>query len=256
MLHRILDQFLQVALHVLQSTDIVPGHVGHLHHCLSQAGRVGHTQSVTEVILIDRHRIQNLSIDLLILNVDQIHLFADALHGRLSTQRGNVSAHKTVRLACDRLGIHILVELHVAGMDAEHLETSILVRHANVDLAIESSEATESRVHRIGTVGSTNDHHGSALFQSVHEGEKLRHNSTLDLSIGLVTLGSNGIDLVDKDDGGRILLGLLERFAQVRLRFSRHLGHDLGTVDQKEERTSLVGNRTGDEGLSRTGGTI
>lgn len=35
MLHRILDQLLELALHVLQSTDVGPRHVGHLHDGLA-----------------------------------------------------------------------------------------------------------------------------------------------------------------------------------------------------------------------------
>jgi hypothetical protein len=71
----------------------------------------------------------------------------------------------------------------------------------------------------------------------------------------LVTLGSNRVDLVDEDDRRRVLLRLLERLPQVRLRLSRHLRHDLGTVDQEEERSRLVRNRTSHERLTRSGRT-
>jgi hypothetical protein len=69
----------------------------------------------------------------------------------------------------------------------------------------------------------------------------------------LLSLGSDRIDLINEDDSGRVLLGLLERLPQVRLGLSRHLGHDLRTVDEEEERSGLVSNGSGHEGLSGSG---
>lgn len=68
----------------------------------------------------------------------------------------------------------------------------------------------------------------------------------------LLSLRSNRVNLVDEDDGRAVLLGLLERLPEVRLGLSGHLGHDLRTVDEEEEGTSLVGDGSGHEGLSRS----
>ena len=51
----------------------------------------------------------------------------------------------------------------------------------------------------------------------------------------LLTLGGDGVDLVDEDDGGRVLLRLLERLPQVALRLAGQLRHDLRAVDEEEE---------------------
>jgi hypothetical protein len=66
----------------------------------------------------------------------------------------------------------------------------------------------------------------------------------------LLTLGSDRIDLVDENDGRAVLLGLFEGLSQVALRLSGHLGHDLGTVNQEKERSSLVGDSSCHQGLS------
>ena len=89
-------------------------------------------------------------------------------------------------------------------------------------------------------------------------GKRRQHTSCRDnkptaQSTHLVTLGRDRVDLVDKDDGGRVLLGLLERLAEVRLGLSGHLGHDLGTVDEEEEGAGLVGDGARHERLSGTG---
>ena len=70
--------------------------------------------------------------------------------------------------------------------------------------------------------------------------------------IYLFTFGSDRVNLVDKDDGGRILLRLLEGFAEVTLTFTSHLTHNLRTIDQEEECASFVRDRTCHERLTGT----
>jgi hypothetical protein len=84
----------------------------------------------------------------------------------------------------------------------------------------------------------------------------LRDDTTLDFTVGLVTLGGDRVDFVDEDYCGRVLLGFLKGLAQVGFGFTGHLGHDFGTVDQEEESASLVGNSSGHESLTGTGRTV
>ena len=252
----ILDELLEVALDTLETTNVVPGDVGDLHDGLAEAAGVGNAQSVAEVVLADGHRIEDLGVDLLVLDVDEVHLLADALHGGLGTEGGDIGADEAVGLAGDGLRVDVLVELHVAGVDAEHLEAAVLVGDANVDLAVEAAEAAEGGVDGVGAVGGADDDDGGALLEAVHEGEKLGDDAALDLAVGLVALGGDGVDLVDEDDGGGVLLGLLEGLAEVGLGLSGHLGHDLGSVDEEEEGAGLVGDGPGDEGLAGAGGSV
>lgn len=57
-----------------------------------------------------------------------------------------------------------------------------------------------------------------------------------------LALGSNGIDLIDEDDGRRILLRLLEGLSKIALALACQLGHNLRTVDQEEESSRLIRN--------------
>ena len=246
MLNGVLNKLLKVTLDILKTTNVVPADVGDLNDGLTETAGVGNTEGVTEVILVDGHGIEDLSIDLLVLNVDQVHLLADALHGGLGTKGGNIGTDETVGFAGNGLGIDILVELHVASVDAEYLETAILIGDANINLTIEASEATKGCIDGIGTVGGTNNNDGGALLEAVHEGQELGDDTTLDLAVGLVTLGGDGVDLIDEDDGGSVLLGLLKGLAEVGFGLAGHLGHDLGTVDEEEEGTGLVGDGTRD----------
>ena len=68
----------------------------------------------------------------------------------------------------------------------------------------------------------------------------------------LFTLRGDGINFVDEDDSGGVLLGLLEGFAKIALGFTSHLAHDFGTVDQEEEGAGLVRHSSRHQGLTGT----
>ncbi len=72
---------------------------------------------------------------------------------------------------------------------------------------------------------------GSHLLEPVHECEQLWNDPSFDLSVGLLSLRSNGVQLIDEDDGGRVLLGLLECLPEVGLWLAGKLGHDLRPID-------------------------
>lgn len=53
-------------------------------------------------------------------------------------------------------------------------------------------------------------------LEAVHEGEHLGHDTPLHLAVRLVTLGGDGVDLVDEDDRRGVLLRLLPQRSFVR----------------------------------------
>mmetsp|Transcript_1727 Transcript_1727/g.4031 ORF Transcript_1727/g.4031 Transcript_1727/m.4031 type:complete len:777 (+) Transcript_1727:352-2682(+) len=256
MLHGVLDQFFQVALDSFQTTNIVPRSVRNFDNRFSQTGWVGLRKGMAEVILIDSHAIQDFGIDLLVLNVDQVHLFADALHGSLGTEGGNVGTDKTVCFPGHGFRVNVLVELHVTGVDAEDFEASIFIGDTDIDFAIETTETTKGGVNGIGTVGTSNDNDRRTLLEAVHECQHLTDDTALDFSVGLFTLGGDRVDFINENNGGGILFGLFESLAKVRFGFTSHLGHDFGSIDQKEKGTRFVCNGTRNKGLSTSGWSI
>jgi hypothetical protein len=63
----------------------------------------------------------------------------------------------------------------------------------------------------------------------------------------LFSVGRDGIDLIDEDDGGTIFFCFFKGFSEVALCLSCHFGHDFWTVDEEEESSCLVCNSSGDE---------
>mmetsp|Transcript_72452 Transcript_72452/g.156661 ORF Transcript_72452/g.156661 Transcript_72452/m.156661 type:complete len:454 (+) Transcript_72452:1318-2679(+) len=203
-----------------------------------------------------RHGVEDLGIDGFLLEIDQVHLLADAHQGRLGGELRQVRAHEAVRVRRDVLELHVGVQLHVLGLDAQDLQAAVVVGNADVQLAVEAAEAAEGRIDGVRPVRRTDDDRLTAALHAIHEREHLGHHALLHLAVGLVTLRRDRIDLVDEDDRRRVLLGLLEGAAQVRLGLASHLGHDLRAVDEEEEGTRLVRHSACDERLAAARGPV
>lgn len=132
----ILHQLLQFLLDVLQAADVVPGDVGHLDDGLAQRARAALGHRVAEVLHGDGERRQYLGVDLVVLQIDQVHLLADLLQGGLRAEGGEVGANVAVRLRSYLLEIDVVRQFHVLGVDAEDLETAGGVRDADVDFSV------------------------------------------------------------------------------------------------------------------------
>lgn len=126
-------------------------------------------------------------------------------------------------LGSNGLKINVISKLHVLSVNLQNLKTTSGVRNTNVDLTIETAETTKSRINGVRAVGSGHNHNVGTGLHTVHEGEQLGNDTALDLTVGLLTLGGNGVDLINEDNSGGVLLGLLESLAQVGLGFTSHL---------------------------------
>jgi len=175
----VLNELLEVPLDLLESANVVPADVGNLDDGLSERGGVGGAEGVLKVVLANGHSVQNLSINGLFLDINEVHLLPDALHGSLSTEGGNVSSHESVGLGGDGLGVDVLVELHVTGVDAEDFKAAVLVGDSNVDLPVEAAETAEGRVHGVGAVGGADDNDGGTSLHAVHKGKHLRDDPAM-----------------------------------------------------------------------------
>mmetsp|Transcript_18095 Transcript_18095/g.28613 ORF Transcript_18095/g.28613 Transcript_18095/m.28613 type:complete len:619 (-) Transcript_18095:383-2239(-) len=255
-LDRVLHHLDHVLLGRLQTANILPFHIGNLHRGLANRRRRHTLHGIVKMILLHAHRIQNVRVNLVRLNINEIELLSNAIHRRLCTQLCQIRTHKTMRRVGNRLQINLVRQLHVARMNVQDFQSARRVRHAHLNLAIKSTKSTQCRINHVHTIRGTNHHHLPASFEAIHEGQQHRHDTTLQFAIRLVSLGRNTVNLVDEDNGRRILLRLLKRLAQIGLRVARHLTHDLWTIDEEEEGASLVGHRLRQQRLTRARRTI
>ena len=244
------DHLLKLFLGLFEASDVLPLDVGHFDVGFTQGGGVDRAHGELEVFLTDGHSLQDLGVDLVGLDVDDVHLFADALQRGFSAEGGHVCAHETVGVLGHCLQVDCFVQFHVFGVDAEDFQSADLVRDSDVDFPVEPAEAAQGGIEGVGSVGGSNDDDVSSGLEAVHEGQQLRDHSALDFTVHLLSVGRDRVDLVDEDNGRAVLFCLLEGLPQVAFCLASHLRHDLRAVDEEEEGAGLVGDCPGDECLS------
>ena len=121
--------------------------------------------------------------------------------------RGALGQTVEVRVGVDRLALCVDVEDRLA---ARHVGV------ADGDLAVETARTQKSRVEDVGPVGGRDQDDAGTLTESVHLDEQLVEG-LLALVVSAAQAGaaltSDGVDLIDEDDAGAVVLGLLEHVA-------------------------------------------
>ena len=121
--------------------------------------------------------------------------------------------------------------------------------------AVKAAGAQQRRVERLGPVGRGQDDHALAAVKAVHLGQELVEGLLALVvaahGVGAVALFADGIDLIDKDDAGRLLIGLLEQVAHLgRAHADEHL-NELRAGDREEGDVGLARDRLGQQRLAR-----
>lgn len=84
MLDGILYAFDEFPLDVFEATNILPSYIGNFDNGNFAKSRwVGNTKRKAEVLHRHTQRIQNFGIDCILVQVNEIHLFSNLLHGSL-----------------------------------------------------------------------------------------------------------------------------------------------------------------------------
>ena len=151
--------------------------------------------------------------------------------------------------ARDLVEVDVLGDLDLLRVDLQDSLASLEVGQLHRHAAVEAARARERGVEGFGAVrGGENDDAVVAL-KAVHFGEQLVQG-LLALVVAAVlaaaALLANGVDLVDEDDAGGLLLGLLEEVAHLaRAHADEHF--DKFRAGHREERhIRLAGDRLGE----------
>jgi hypothetical protein len=107
-------------------------------------------------------------------------------------------------------------------VNPQNFEATVLVRHSDVDLTVEATSTSQSWIDRVRPIGRTNDHGLAAALHTVHQSQKLSNNTLFDLTLGLFSVGRNGVNLIDEQNGWLILFTLFEGFPQIFLSLALH----------------------------------
>ena len=133
-------------------------------------------------------------------------------HTRLGTDGFDVGTGQVVLLRDKLLEFHIVVEVHLGGVEGEDLALGVLVGILEKDLAIDTTGSDQGRIECLDFVGGHDDLDIASVIETIELVEKLKH-STLHLALttrcGIVSFRTDCVDLVDEDNGWSILAGNL-----------------------------------------------
>ena len=186
------------------------------------------------------------------------------LSSRVRQQGGLVHQVRQVGAAHPHRAPRDLVEIDIGGqgdvarVDLEDLEPAFLGGQVDGDVAVEPAGAEQGGVEDVGAIGRGQDDHALAGREPVHLGEDLVER-LLALVMSAAQPGTSdpahGVDLVDEQDAGAVLLGGLEHVANTAGTHAHEHLDELGARDRVERHARLSGHRPAQQRLARAGGT-
>ena len=197
---------------------------------------------------------QNLVLRLLeVLHLDHARRPARRHQRRFIAKVRQIGTGHAGRPARDDVRADVLAQRHLAHVDVEDLLASTNIGQRHIDLAVETARAQQRRVQYVRPVGRGDHDHADVGFKSVHLNQHLVER----LLAFIVTptqagsaLASDRVDFVDKDDAGRILLGVIEHVANARSTDpDKHL-YKVRTRNGKERHLGLAGDALGEQRLA------
>ena len=253
MLERKLDAFAQPVARRVEAADIVPADRRRFDHHFAHRRRLHALQRIDEIVRLDRQCVEHFGRDRVFVEVELGHDPANGLERRLAGQGGKIGADESVGLASQLIEVHVGVERHAAGVDAENLAAALLVGNADDDLAVEAAGAAKRLVDRFGPIGGGDDDQILPRLQPVQQAQQLGDEALFRLAGDLAALGSDRIDLVDEDDRRRGLGRMLEQLAKLLLALAIGRAHDLRAGDVEEFGVAFIGDGAREPGLAGAG---
>ena len=186
-------------------------------------------------------------------HVDLVLVLARGQQGGLVDEVGEVGAGHPHGPPRDPVEVDVLGQGDVPGVDLEDLQAALLGRPVDGDVAVEPAGAEEGGVEDVGPVGGGQDDHALVGGEAVHLGEDL-----VERLLALVMPPSeprapdsaDGVDLVDEQDAGAVLLGRLEHVADPAGPDPDEHLDELGARDREERDGGLPRDRAGQERLA------
>ena len=145
---------------------------------------------------------------------------------------------------------------HLAHVHLQDLLAADHVRVRHHDLAVEAARAQQRRIEHVGPVGGGDQDDAFVGLEAVHLDEQLVQR-LLALVVAAAEAGAamaaDGVDLVDEDDAGRVLLGLLEHVAHARGADADEHLDEVGAGNGEERHVGFARDRARDQRLAGAG---
>ena len=154
------------------------------------------------------------------------------------------------------LEIDVGRQRHLAHMHLEDFFAAQNIRIGHDDLAVEAARTQQRGVEHVGPVGRRDEDDALVRLEPVHLDEKLVQR-LLALVVAAAearaTMPADGVDFVDEDDAGRVLLRLLEHVSHARGTDADEHFDEIGARDGEERHVRLAGDGAREQRLAGAG---
>ena len=180
---------------------------------------------------------------------------------RLVDEVGQVSADHSRRRGGERAEIDLGGKRYRPRVDAKDRLAAGPVGRLDGDAPVEAAGAQQRRVEDLGPVRGGDDDHARARVEAVHLGENLVERllalvvAARDVGAAGGTRATDRVELVDEDDRGGGLLGLLEQVTHARGADADDHLDELRRRHLEERDARLAGDGAGQQRLARPGRT-
>ena len=162
---------------------------------------------------------------------------------RFVHQIGQIGASKPRRAARDDAQVHVRPKRYRARVNAQYLFAALDVGVGHLDLPVEPPGPQQRRVQHVFAVRGGDDDHALVDLEPVHFDQQLVQRLfalVVATAITGATMPSDGVDLVDENDAGRILFGLLEHVAHPACADTHEHFDEIRSRDRKERHARLA----------------
>ncbi len=139
------------------------------------------------------------------------------------------------------------------GVHLQDAEPAVDVGAVDHDAAVEAAGPQQRRVEHVGPVGGGDQDDALVGLEAVHLDQQLVER-LLALVVAAAEAGAavaaDGVDLVDEDDAGRVLLALLEQVAHARGADADEHLDEVGARDREEGHVGLAGDGAREQRLA------
>ena len=152
--------------------------------------------------------------------------------------------------------IDVVGQRNFLGVDLEDLLAALDIGTSDDHAAIETAGPQQRGIEHVGTVGRGHQDDAFVRFKAVHFDQQLIQGLfalVVSAAQAGAAMAADGVDFVDEDDAGRVLLALLEQIADAAGADADEHFHEVRTGDGEERNVGFAGDGARQQGLAGAG---
>src|ERR1019366_6794615 len=173
--------------------------------------------------------------------------------GSLIHHVGQVSAGESRRAAGQHSKIHVVIERNLASVHAQDLLAATDIGTRDHHAAVKAAGTQQRRIEHVRTVGGCDQDDAIVGLEAVHLDQQLVQGLlalVVSAAQARATMAAYGVNFVDENDAGGVLLALFEEVADAACADADEHLYEIGARDAEEGHVGFAGHRARQQGLA------